>query len=388
MAQKKLTSKFVETVKSETRRMEYCDTVLSGFGLRVTTNGIKSFFVRFRMHNKTQRITLGKYPTLSLADARNLAQEKMRMAADGALEPERDLTVEEAYDLFLELYAKIRNKDWRISNSRMKKFIVRYGNVKLTDIKRRDLIAHLDMLVADGTPTQANRVHSALSKFMNWCVERDYLEFSPCHGVKKPAKENPRDRVLTGDELFKVWSECQNLSYPFGSLFLILILTAQRRGEVSGMRWDELDFKNKVWTIPKERAKNGKAHMVPLSDEAIKILQSVPRFLHSDFVFTTTGNTPVSGHSKIKQRIDAATGVNGWRIHDLRRTAVSGMASLDVPPHVIEKILNHVSGTISGVVAVYNQYGYDREKRDALNKWATYVMEKLNNENLHVSRNI
>ncbi len=373
---KKLTSKFVETVKPDGKRQEYCDSVLSGFGLRVTENGVKSFFVRIRFRNKTKRITLGKYPVLSLAGARELAQEKMRMAQDGslALESAKAIILKEAYDLFIELYAKKRNKDWKGSDARLKSFIAEHGGIDLADIHRRDIIAYLDKLVARGVPTQANRAHAGISRFMNWCVERSYIEFSPCHGVKKPAKENPRDRVLLDDEMFKVKSEFESMPYPFGPLFMLLMLTAQRRGEVSGMCWSELDFKNKVWMIPKERAKNGRAHMVPLSDKALQILESVPRFLHSDLVFTTTGKTPVSGYGKIKKRIDDATGVSGWRIHDLRRTAASGMARLEVPPYVVEKILNHISGTFSGVLGVYNQYGYDREKREALNKWAEHVI--------------
>lgn len=140
------------------------------------------------------------------------------------------------------------------------------------------------------------------------------------------------------------------------------------------MRWSELDLKNKTWTIPKERAKNAKAHIVPLSAPVVEILEDIPRFLRSDFVFTTTGKTPVSGHGKYKYRLDKILGADDWVPHDLRRTAASGMARLEVPPYVVEKILNHVSGTFSGVLGVYNQYGYDREKREALNKWADYVI--------------
>lgn len=382
MAKKKLTEQFIKNIPATGKRQEYCDELLQGFGLRISKFGVKTFYARVRHRNKIIRVTLGKYPVLSLADARIAAQEKMRMAMNGSLASQeiQNMTVAEAYENFIELYAKVKNKDWRVAQSRLKPFLKEYGAVNLCDIHRRDIISHLDKLMARGIYTQANRAHSSLSRFLNWCVERSYIEVSPCHGVKKPAKENPRDRVLSDDELAKIYAACgSGEPYPFGPLLQITILTAQRRGEVSGMRWNEIDFKNKVWTIPKERAKNGKAHMVPLSQEVIKVLEAIPRFLHSDLVFTTNGKTPVSGHDKARRRIVAITGADNWRIHDFRRTAASGMARLGVTPYVVEKILNHVSGTFSGVLGVYNQYGYDQEKRDALNRWANYVME-LSNE--------
>ena len=146
------------------------------------------------------------------------------------------------------------------------------------------------------------------------------------------------------------------------------------------MRWSELDLKNKTWTIPKERTKNKRMHIVPLSAPVLEMLEEMPRFLHSDFVFTTTGKTPVSGHGKYKYHLDDVLGATDWVFHDIRRTAASGMARLEVPPYVVEKILNHVSGTFAGVLGVYNQYGYDREKREALNKWADYVIGLQTND--------
>lgn len=376
MAKKKLTAKFIENVNSNGKRQEFCDPYLKGFGLRVSKMGTRTFFVRVRFRGKIERHTIGTYPSFSLAEARGKASEIIAQAEKGTLHKaaEQKLTIKEAYDRFIELYAKVHNKDWASSDSRLKKFMAEYGNMHLVDLHRRDIIAHLDSLVAAGTPTQANRARAALSRFLNWCVERTYIEYSPCQGTPKPAKENPRDRVLSDDEILKIYEACHAFSYPFGPLFQVLLLTAQRRGEVSGMRWSELDLKNKTWTIPKERAKNGKAHIIPLSETVIDILQGVPRFLHSDFVFTTTGKTPVSGHGKYKNRLDKVLGINDWVFHDFRRTAASGMARLEVPPYVVEKALNHVSGTFSGVLGVYNQYGYDREKREALNKWADYVI--------------
>lgn len=389
MARKKLNDRFIQNLKGTGKRQEYCDTLLSGFGVRVSKEGKVSYYVRFRHHNKIKRETFGYYPILSLADARDIARLKLADVMNGnySVHQTQQFTIRQAYALFIQLYAKVHNKDWAISDSRLKKFMIEYGDIDLQDLTRRDIIAHLDKLMAQGTPIQSNRAHSAISRFLNWCVERGYLEHSPCQGVKKMAKENPRDRVLNDDELYKIWNTCDTFGYPFSPLFKLLILTAQRRGEVSGMRWSELDLKNRNWTIPKERAKNGKAHIVPLSPCAIDIIESLPRFLHSDYLFTTTGKSPVSGHGKYKYKLDDMTGVSDWVFHDFRRTAASGMARLSIPPYVVEKVLNHVSGTFAGVLGVYNQYGYDKEKREALNNWANYVIG-LDNDTIraHISR--
>jgi integrase len=140
------------------------------------------------------------------------------------------------------------------------------------------------------------------------------------------------------------------------------------------MRWSEIDLQRRFWTIPAARAKNGHAHEVPLSPAVIDVLRQLPRFLHSDFVFTTNGQRPVSGFGRAKDRFERAVGSKDWRVHDLRRTAASGMARLGIPPHVIEKVLNHRTGVISGVAAVYNRYGYAEEKRDALERWTQWVL--------------
>ena len=142
------------------------------------------------------------------------------------------------------------------------------------------------------------------------------------------------------------------------------------------MRWSDIDFERAIWTVPAAIAKNGRVHGVPLSSQTLDVLRSVPRFVDSDLVFTTTGTTPISGFGRLKDRLDAAMGVSDWRFHDLRRTAVSGMARIGIAPHVIEKLLNHQSGVISGVAAVYNRHGYEAEKRGALQRWADYVRVK------------
>ena len=372
-----LNDKKIATIKPTSKRQEFWDISLRGFGMRVTKTGEKTFFLMCRDKRKQKRLSLGRYPITTLAEARDAARDKLRLISQGlplAVEKHSVITVEVAFKNFIELYSKKKNKDWHKVEARLNGTLIKeYGATDIREIKKEHIHVLLDKIVARDAPIQANRVHAGVSRFFRWCAERGYIESSPVLYITKPSKENPRDRVLSDDEIALVWGEADKMGYPFGPLLKILILTGQRKGEVSGMRWSEINVKDKVWVIPKEKSKNGYSHAVPLSPQVLKILETVPRFLHSDLVFTTTGKTPVSGFGRVKSRLDEASAVNNWIIHDLRRTAASGMARLKVSPHVVEKILNHVSGTFSSVTGVYNRYGYDVEKREALQFWADHI---------------
>ena len=188
-----------------------------------------------------------------------------------------------------------------------------------------------------------------------------------------PGTETARDRILTDDELCAVWSAATEQGGLFAPVFKLLILTGQRRNEVAGMEWRELDLPGMLWKLPRGRVKNDSGHEVPLSDPAIAIIDGVPRVSGRELLFTTTGNTPISGFSKAKLEIDEASGVEDWTIHDLRRTVASGMARLGVSLPVIEKILNHTSGSFRGVVGIYQRHSYADEKRAALDLWGAHV---------------
>jgi integrase len=258
-----------------------------------------------------------------------------------------------------------------------------WHNRPISDISRRDVIDVIDR-IAKRAEVQANRTLARLRALLNWAVEKDRLSSTPIMGMKPPTKERARDRALTDDELRWFWTACETIDWPFGPLAKLLLLTAQRRDEVGGMEGSELDFDQKTWTLPRNKVKNNRAHEVHLSDAAVQVLRSVPRVGNGP-VFSTNGR-PVSGFSQGKKRLDAAmfkakrdelgykaAPIPHWILHDLRRTAATGMARLNIPPHVVDKVLNHVSGTIRGVAAVYNRFEYLGERRAALEAWGTYV---------------
>ncbi|WP_340263962.1 site-specific integrase, partial [Sulfitobacter pontiacus] len=194
-------------------------------------------------------------------------------------------------------------------------------------------------------------------------------------------------RVLSDDELGALWAACDIEGYPFGDCMKLLILSGQRRAEVAGMRWSELDLEKRLWTLPSQRAKNGKQHTVPITEEMLDVLRKVPRFLNSDFVFTTTGKSPISGFGRLKERLDRAMpeGTEPWINHDLRRTMSTNMAQLGVPQPVTEALLNHKTGVVSGVAAIYNVYSYANEKREALGAWSEHISKLVELQNAKVT---
>ena len=230
----------------------------------------------------------------------------------------------------------------------------------------------LDSIVDRGSPATANRTFTVIRALFNWAIGRGIIEKSPCNGLSKPAPERQRDRVLSDEELRGVLLAARDIGHPYGTIVEILALTGQRREEVAGMRWDEISPDGSLWTIPATRSKNGRPHVVQLVGRTRGILGALPRT--SDLVFHTNGNA-FTQFARLKRHHDDRSGVQDWVIHDLRRTAVSGMARLGVEPHVADKILNHQSGTISGVAAVYQRHDFMSERKEALKMWASHVID-------------
>lgn len=378
--QKALTNKTLEALKPQSKRYEVHDLHCPGMSVRVSAQGQKVFSVKFRYGLDQKRMKLGVYPRITLATAREKAMDILRQVDEGIDPTKRrrspNMKVESVCREFIRLHAQARNKSWREAERILEReFVGTFGQRDIREIKRFDVLEIMDAAVARGSTYQANRILSNIRKLFNWCVERGIVDISPINGLKAPTKEESRERVLGDDEIVRLLRACRNDVYPFRQFVPILLATAQRRGELAEMRWSEVDLDAKQWVIPAERSKNGKPHVVPLSPYALDSLSEVPRFLDCDYVFTTTRNSPVSGFSKMLRRLSEGSQTSDWRLHDLRRTATTGMARAGVAPHVVEKVLNHISGTISGVAAVYNRYGYDREKREALETWGEYLVQ-------------
>jgi integrase len=376
-----LTAKLIENLQPRIdRRYEVRDQLLPGFGVRVSINGKRSWFAVGRVDGRQVRHTIGNYPIVTLSEAREAARLILKDIQLGVYAPVKAApqvkppALGQMVTQFIEIYAKPKNRGWKAVQATFRKFSS-LNERPIAEITRADVVKVLDSIAARGAPIAANRAMSAIKKLFAWSLDRGVISVHPLVGLRKPGVERSRDRVLTDGELESFWHASEKLGFPFGPAFQLMALTGQRRGEVVGMRWSQLDMERGIWTIPAEVAKNGRAHEVPLPVTALDVIQALPRFAGSDLVFTTTGVSPISGFGRAKDRLDFLMGVREWRLHDLRRTVASGMARLGVAPHVIEKVLNHVSGEISGVAAVYNRHGYDAEKREALQKWALYLKQ-------------
>jgi integrase len=359
---------------------QHPDGKIPGFGVRITANGVKTFYLTYRHQGKNRRLNLGRYPTTTLQKARGKA-----FAALSELEANRDPSGEVALDAFVSKHCQRHNRaSTAIETERLLRvyFLPHWKNRQVEAITKADIAEALEPVIKRGASGSARHAFAAARKMFNWMVEQGMLETSPFAGVKAPGKPGNRDHVVRDDELKRIWDRAESMGLPFGSIAQLLMLTAQRRGEVVAMEWSEIDKDKALWTIPGARTKNGKAHAVPLTAGALRILSTIER-TWSPYVFPARGKPeqPYSGYSKGKRQLDAAAELHDWTLHDLRRTAATGMARLGVAPHVIERVLNHVSGTFAGVAGIYNRFQYEDEMRKALEAWeqhlaATVIIER------------
>ena len=390
---KVLTVARIEAAKPKEKRYELPDAALPCFYLVVQPSGHKSFALRYRAAGKPRKLTIGAFPKISLEAARKLAREAAMAIAMGEDPGEKKKaarrpsdvpqTIEELATLFIERYAKKNTREvtWRETQRILNHDVLsKWQGRRIDSVHRRDVISLLDG-IASAHSVAANRTLAALRRMFAWACERDLMEASPCFGVKAPSPEISRDRVLSDDELRLVIRAAEKLEAPFGPCVRMLALTLQRRSEVAGMKWGELNSAEKTWTLPASRVKNASKHILPLPGAAMAILEAMKaeRFADSDFVFTGTGRSPVSGFSKVKRQLDdlieAENGepIAPWRFHDLRRTGASKMPRLGITLPVVEKILNHTSGSFAGVVGVYQRHDFADEKRAALEAWAQFL---------------
>jgi integrase len=381
MPRARLTKSVIDALPAPPSELVYWDETLPGFGVKVTPAGRKVFVVLYRTAGAGSRLrkyTIGPYGRVTLHVARNEAQRVLAARTEGRdpaaekREARRRLgtdRVDDLVDAFIKQHVSKRRSAAEISRILKREIVDRWGARSVHHVTRRDVIELVSEIV-DRAPVAANKTLQIAKTFFNWCVGKAIIDRSPCEGVKEPTREIPRDRVLNDDELARVIKAARQIEGPYGGIVEVLALTAQRREEVAQMTWDELDLQKQVWEIPSTRTKNGKPHIVHLSDLAMRVLDARPRT--GPYVFGS-GDKKFRSFGHAKAKLDKKASVSRWRLHDLRRTAVSGMARLGVPPHVADKILNHTAGTISGVAAVYQRHEFMAERKDALDAWARHL---------------
>ena len=385
----------LDAVRHGPTRQEIRDAKVAALRLIVQPSGKMSWSVRYSLLGEDRRLTVGPYPGVGLADARKRAiavvgqvatgsdpaAEKVeaKKAAKEALnaQPANTELVESVVTEFIARYAKPNLRTWEELQRKFEKDVIpQWASRRLADIGKADVHRLLDHINDRGSAVSANRTFAAVRKMCRWAVERGIIERNPTEGLSRPTKERARDRVLSSAEMALVWKATDRITATYAQVFRVLILTGQRRDEVGGMRWDEIDLAAKSWTIPAGRVKNGRAHAIPLSDQVISIIKAQPRV--SDLVFSV-GKKP-SSWSRAKRHLDKVITesndgepISPFVIHDIRRSVASGMARIGVVPHVVEKILNHTSETFGGVAGVYQRHNYADEKRAALSGWADEV---------------
>lgn len=347
---------------------------------------------------RVRRFSLGDYPEISLAQARERAGEILKGAKRG-LDPkavkqqeratrarDRAETVNAVAKVWLAYGRRKSGLEWRpdykkaVEGNLDRHILPEWGERPIRSITRADVNDLLDGIKGE---VAANRVLATISALFDFAVRRDKLEISPAVKIDKRGAETARKRTLTDDEIKVLWPFFVNAAYPMGHFWQMLLLTGQRRSEVSDMTWDEIDLEKKLWTIPGSRTKNARDQLVPLSSLAIKVLTGAKSArdqllslerpeIDRGYVFTTIFSAPISGFSGAKTRLEkkmvkAGITLDEWRLHDLRRTCATQLAGLKVAPHIIARILNHADGSVTGTH--YNHFEYVDEKRAALELW-------------------
>lgn len=402
----KLTNIMVASLKPAEKRYEVSD-IVPGLVLRVTPNGTKTYVVRYRFGSKVCRLTIGRADDISLSEARDMAREALKSVrsginpADEKKENNREKTnntifFKDAASAFLNGHVKFLKSKHELERMLARDIIPALGDIDFKTITRHDVLNLTRKIKNEGHDIYANRVFACMRSLFRFCVENEIgdMQISPLAGLRLPAKEHKRERVLLDDELALLWLASEKISKIWGTFFKILILTGARRAEVAEAKWAEFDFNQEkpTWTLSEKRTKNGRVFVLPISPFIIDILNGIPKVSGCDYVFTVTGKTPIIGFSDAKERVEEQIKIliekmgiqdnhlfsENWRIHDLRRTVATGMARIGIQPHIIEAALNHVSGAKAGVAGIYNRYSYFDEKAEAFVKWQQHVVNICN----------
>jgi integrase len=361
--------------------IEFDDDV-PGFGLRVRSGGSATWIFQYRQGSKQRRLSLGSAAAITAHDARERATElhaRVRLGEDPAGQKIESRTrAAETLGPVLKPYLAhkkpaLKGRSYEETERHLLTHARRLHGLQLNAIDRRTVAALLAELAANNGPNLANSVRASLSSFFSWAMREGLADSNPVIGTNKAVIKGARDRVLTDDELRLIWAALGDNNYD--DVVRLLALTGQRRDEIGGLRWQEVDFDQAAISLPAERTKNGRPHDVPLSAAALSILKARPRLAGREHIFGANG---FAGWSNCKVLLDARIAGNGaispWRLHDLRRTVSTRMHDeLGIAPHIVEAVLNHVSGHRAGVAGVYNRAAYAKEKAVALARWAEHL---------------
>jgi integrase len=366
----------------------FFDDDLPGFGLRLRDGGSKNWIVQYALGAKQRRMTIGSIKVLDPSQARATARDllaRVRLGQDPAAERREarakasDAPLGAIVDRFLVWKeSRLRPSSYGATRRYLKEIWKPLRALHLTNISRADVAARLGAVAEEHGPIAADRARAALSAFFTWAIREGLCEVNPVIGTNKAAELKSREHVLSDEDLKAIWQALPESDY--GWIVRLLILTGQRREEIGGLRWSEVKAKRLI-RLPSGRTKNYRVHDVPLTKAALAILNAQPVRDGRDLVF---GDGPRSndgareagfqGWSKSKTALDEKTkGIQPWRLHDIRRTVATRMADLGVQPHIVEAVLNHVSGHKAGVAGVYNRAAYADEKTAALELWAKHV---------------
>ncbi len=383
MSKQSLTARRVDRIKPDpSRRLEIPDGLVPGLYLVVQPSGAKSWALRTRVNGSTAKITLGKLAVLPLAKARDKARaaiEKVQAGTDPREErrarwPAVSLpgTLNELCDRYVEQHLKRNVRRWKAAEGEIDNHIRPHlGALRLVEITRghvRQMLA----VVEPEYPVAANRALARLRAVFNWGAERDLVATDPTLGIKRPTKERPVSRILSDEELAAVWRATDGLKYPAQQFARLLILTGQRRDDVRLMHWREIDLSLGDWTIPAERYKSDRAHLVPLTDAMIEMLRAMPFRDRGGYVLSPNGGEiPYGNVVRPKHATDKASGVTGWTWHDLRRTLRTGLSRLGIRPDISERVIGHAVGGRLG--ATYDTHEFRDEKLAALEAWGAHV---------------
>jgi len=354
------------------------DADVPGLGLRMRAGGSRNWVYQYKLGTKNRRMTLGALSAVPLVKAREIAGDlyaRVRLGQDpAAVKAASKSRAAETFEPIAERFLAHKKTSLR---PRYYGEIERYllddakplHGLAIAGIQRRD-IAELLSSVRDRSESVANLLRATLSAFFTWAMKEGLVDTNPVAATNR-TEATKRDRVLTAAELRAVWVTLRGDDYA--DLVRLLMLTGQRRQEFGGLRWSEIDFDKSVIVLPATRTKNKREHMLPMSDPVAAIIARRKRIVGRDLAFGF-GDGGFSGWASAKAGLDERLAMPAWRLHDIRRTVATGMAEIGILPHVVEAVLNHVSGHKSGVAGIYNRATYLPEKVDALNRWASHLL--------------